>query len=165
MNGLSMIVAFAHERVIGNDNKMPWNYPEDLKRFRKITKNHPIIMGRKTHESIGRPLPKRENIIVTRNREYETKGCYVVNSIKEAISKATELSSETPFVIGGAEIYKLALSYANRVFVTAIDKTFDGDVKFPCLSFDDWNVVDLSYSEKHREITYITYERRSEILD
>lgn len=159
-----MIVAFAHERIIGNDNEMPWNYPEDLKRFRKMTKGHPVIMGRKTHESIGRPLPKRENIIITRNRDYKINGCYVVNSIEEAINKAAELSSETPFVIGGAEIYKLALGYTNKVFVTAIDKKFNGDAKFPDLSFDDWNATDLLYSEKHDEIIYITYERRNEIL-
>ena len=165
MKDLNMIAALAHGRVIGNGNEMPWSYPEDLKRFRRITKGHPVIMGRKTHESIGRPLPKRENIIITRSSEYKSKGCHVVNSIEEAISKAEELSNETPFVIGGAEIYKLALGYANKLFITSIDKAYDGDVKFPNLCFTDWNLIDCVGSEKHEEITYITYERHSETLD
>ena len=125
---ISLIVAMDENRVIGYKNKLPWNLPSELKYFRETTKGKPVIMGRKTHESIGRPMPERLNIIVTRDRNYKADGCVVVNSREDAV-KAAKGGSEI-MVIGGAEIYKLFLPIADRLCITNVHGTFKGSITF-----------------------------------
>jgi dihydrofolate reductase len=131
---ISQIVAMAKNRVIGKDNQMPWHLPEDLKRFRKITSNSIVIMGRKTFESIGKPLPKRLNVIITRNPEYKAQGCEVFTSVAEALEFCNgqkDKWGEEVFIIGGAEIYRQTISRTDRIYLTLIDKEFEGDTFFP----------------------------------
>ena len=108
---VSIIVAKSKNGVIGVDNKLPWNLPEDLKRFKELTTNNVVIMGRKTFESLGKPLPKRTTIIITRNLNYKVEGCIVVNSLENAIIEARE--DDNPYILGGGEIYRQALDYAD----------------------------------------------------
>src|SRR6188472_2703937 len=114
---LSAIVAMAENRVIGKNNQLPWHLPADLKHFKTITTGHPILMGRKTHESIGKPLPNRQNIILTRDSNYVAAGCTVVTSVKAALQKA---ESPEVFIIGGAEIYRQLLPQVQRLYLTIV---------------------------------------------
>jgi dihydrofolate reductase len=136
MPKLSLIVAMTESRVIGVNNHLPWNIPEDLKRFRQITAGHPIIMGRKTYESIGKPLPKRTNIVITRDKSYRVEGGAVVHSFEEALEWARRSDgAEEVFVIGGSEIFKLAIPIAYRIYLTVVHWPFEGDTFFP--TFDE----------------------------
>ncbi len=126
---VSIIVAMAKNRVIGKDNDMPWHLPADLQHFRKMTSGKPIIMGRKTYESIGRPLPKRHNIIVSRNSDYEVDGCDVVSSLDEAVKIAGDV--EELFIIGGGFLYNQTIDQADKLYLTFIDLDVDGDTLFP----------------------------------
>src|SRR3989344_3197581 len=128
---ISIIVAHSRNMAIGKANALLWRLPEDLKRFKKLTTGHPIIMGRKTYQSIGKPLPDRTSIVVTRDTDLEIPGCIVAHSLVEAIEKAREIDHEEVFIIGGAEIYKQALSLADRLYVTQVDMDVDGDAFFP----------------------------------
>lgn len=134
---VSIVVATAANNVIGNDNDLIWHLPADLKHFKNVTSGSSIIMGRKTYESIGRPLPKRENIIITRQSDLQIEGCLVVNSLKEAIEKA---DSEELFIIGGGEIYRQAMELADKIYLTKIHKDFEGDTVFPEIG-EDWEVI------------------------
>lgn len=140
---VSLVVAAAVNGVIGRDNRMPWHLPEDLAHFKRLTLGHPIVMGRKTHESIvamlGKPLPGRTNIVVTRQAGFGASGCIVASSLDAALAAANE--AEEIFVIGGAEIYRLALERADRVYLTRIDAAFEGDAKFPELDRAAWREV------------------------
>ena len=124
---IKIIVAQSNNRVIGNSNHLIWRLPADLKRFKELTTGHPIVMGRKTYQSIGRPLPNRRNIIITRDENYEVDGCEVVNSIEEALL----LTNSDCFIIGGGEIYKQTLHIADQIYLTQVDEEFDGDTTFP----------------------------------
>lgn len=128
---ISIIVAHSKNMAIGKTNALVWHLPDDLKRFKKLTSGHPIIMGRKTYQSINRPLPDRTNIVITRDLDLEIPGCLVVHSLTEAIEKAREFDQEEIFIVGGAEIYKEALPLADRLYVTLVDKNVDGDAFFP----------------------------------
>ena len=123
---ISLIVAMAKNRVIGKDNAMPWHIPEDFKYFKETTMGRPIVMGRKTYESLGRLLPGRENRIVTRQKDYRVEGAQVFHSLEEACRGQGEI-----FVIGGAEIYQAAMSMADRIYITLVDREFEGDAVFP----------------------------------
>ena len=118
-------------RGIGKDNKLLWRIPDDMKRFRELTMGHPVIMGRKTYESIGRPLPGRTNIIVTRDASYQAAGCKIVHSIEEAIKLAKSLDQEEIFVIGGAQIYKETIGKADKLYLTIVKGIYDADTFFP----------------------------------
>jgi dihydrofolate reductase len=137
---VSLVVAVAANGVIGRDNRMPWHLPEDLAHFKRLTLGHPVVMGRKTHESIlatlGKPLPGRTSIVVTRQPAFSAPGCEVVASLGAALEAAR--AAEEVFVIGGAEIYRLALERADRVYLTRIDAAFEGDVVFPALNPVEW---------------------------
>jgi dihydrofolate reductase len=133
---ISLIVAMARNRVIGRNNALPWRLPEDLKRFKAITMGHPIIMGRKTYESIGRPLPGRANIVVTRSGQFEAPGCTVVRSPQAALDACA--GADEAFVIGGADIYRAFLDRADRLLVTEIDADFEGDAYFPDFDPEEW---------------------------
>jgi dihydrofolate reductase len=132
---LSLIVAMAKNRVIGHENKMPWHLPAELAYFKRITTGHPIIMGRKTFESIGRPLPGRRNIVVSRNTSFHAPGVEVSNSLENALALCTK---DNPFVIGGASLYAEALTLAQRLYITEINADLVGDTFFPPINDSLW---------------------------
>ncbi|MCF6217282.1 MAG: type 3 dihydrofolate reductase [Gammaproteobacteria bacterium] len=136
---ISIIAAMGNERVIGIENRLPWQLPADMQWFRKCTLGKPIIMGRTTFESIGKPLPGRKNIVVSRNQKYRAKGVTVVHSLEAAIASAS--GAEEVMIIGGANIYKQALSLAERLYITHIHADFDGDSWFPDYAAGQWQVV------------------------
>ena len=136
---ISIIVAFDNNRVIGKDNQLIWHLPNDLKHFKAVTSGHPVIMGRKTYESIGRLLPNRKNIIVTRNTEYQVEGAHVFNSLETAIDSC--VGEEEVFIIGGSEIYGQALTLAHKLYITEVLHDFEGDAFFPEINFDEWKVI------------------------
>lgn len=137
---ISLIVAMASNRVIGINGQMPWHLSADLKKFRQITTGHPILMGRKTYESIGRPLPGRRNIIISRNPDYKIAGCEVFSDIDAAIACCSE--SEELFVIGGAGFYESMLPKANFLYLTEINKAFSGDTYFPEINTQEWQEIE-----------------------
>ena len=143
---LSIIVAMAKNRVIGKDNAMPWHLPADLKYFRKVTSGKPIIMGRKTYESIGRPLPKRHNIIISRNRDYKVEGCDVVSSLEEAVEKAGPV--DELFIIGGGFLYNQLINDADKLYLTFIDLEVEGDTFFP--EYEHLSITKIA-SERHQK--------------
>ncbi|KKW16678.1 MAG: Dihydrofolate reductase [Parcubacteria group bacterium GW2011_GWA1_50_14] len=128
---ISAIAAIGKNNVIGQNNDLVWKIPDDLARFREITKGHPVIMGRRTFESIGRPLPDRTNIVISREKDYAPEGVSVVYSVDEAIEKAKSLGNDEIFVIGGGEIYRQFMPYTDKLYLTIIDAEADGDVFFP----------------------------------
>lgn len=128
---ISIIAAIGKNRELGKDNSLLWYLPKDLPRFKKITLNHPIIMGRKTYESIGRVLPNRLNIIVTRNKDFTVEGALVVHALEAAIQKAKAVDKSEIFIIGGAEIFKSALPLAERLYLTVVHESAPADVFFP----------------------------------
>ena len=136
MPHLSIIVAVARNRVIGANNTLPWHLPEDLKRFRALTTGHHIIMGRKTYESLNRLLPGRTTVIVTRNSNYWVAGALIASSLQQAIKLCG--NDEEVFLIGGAELYREGLKLADKLYITEIDATFEGDAFFPELDKTKW---------------------------
>ena len=155
MQALSLIVAHADDGVIGYHNQLPWHLPEDLKRFKQLTMGHPIIMGRKTYESLGRLLPGRTTVIVTRDPSYQVDGAKVVHSMPEALAACQE--DQEPFLIGGAEMYALGLPAVTRLYITRVHTQVAGDAFFPPLDFAQWQLVadeaktsanGLQYSDK-----------------
>jgi dihydrofolate reductase len=163
---VSLIVAAAANNVIGCDNKLPWHLPQDLKYFKSRTLGKPVIMGRKTYESIGRPLPGRANIVVTRNTGWAVPGINAVTSLEDALTlainltKGQDVQASEAMIIGGAEIYKAALPLADRIYLTRIDVPVDGDAWFPDLDPADWQLVSCQSGEEgmlpHR---FLVYER------
>ena len=139
---ISAVVAMAENRVIGKNNQLPWHLPADLKHFKNITTGHPILMGRKTYESIGKPLPNRTNIVITRDQSYKAPGCEVVSSLEEAIALAATHQSQEIFIIGGAEVYRQLLPRIQRIYLTVVHHTFEGDVYFPELKMNEWHEVE-----------------------
>lgn len=137
---LSVIVAIDENNLMGSNNDLPWHLPNDLKRFKQITTGHTIIMGRKTYESIGRPLPNRKNIIITRNKNFNAEGCIVIHSWEE-IRQYIEEEDEV-FLIGGADLIKQKLHQVDRIYLTVIHETFNGDIYFPKLNLDEWELVE-----------------------
>lgn len=132
MTKIIAIAVIGKNRELGRGNHLIWDLPGDLERFRAVTKHHPVIMGRKTHESIGRVLPSRPNIVVTRNLEYREEGCIVVPTIEKALDLAKELDKEVVYVIGGGEIYKAALPYTTHLDLTLVDaEAPDAEAFFP----------------------------------
>jgi dihydrofolate reductase len=160
---LSLIVAMSSNRVIGCDNKMPWHLSADLKRFRAITMNAPILMGRKTFESIGKPLDGRTNMILSHNLNYQPEGCLVFNSLENALKKAETLGEEL-FIIGGATLYEMALPFAQKLYLTDIQTEFEGDTFFPEIDLNQWNEIaceQINHDEKV-DFTYrfLTLEKK-----
>ncbi len=137
-----MVVAMTPDRVIGKDGDMPWHIPEDLKHFRRVTMGHTIIMGRKTHESIGRALPRRRNIVITRNPDARFEGCDVAHSLEEAIVMAREGGDDEPRIVGGGAIYALALPLATKLFLSEVDLDVEGDTHFPPYDPSRWSETD-----------------------
>ncbi len=161
---ISAIVAVAKDNVIGKDNDIPWYLPADLKYFKKTTLDHHIIMGRKSFDSIGRPLPKRTNVIVTRNPFYVASNCLVTNSVEEALSIAKENGETEAFIIGGAQIYALSQNLWDRLYLTEVDLEVDGDVRFPKLNMDEWTLVSedpqKAEGKNEHDYTFKIYDRK-----
>jgi dihydrofolate reductase len=157
----SIIVATAKNHAIGKDNKLLWYLPNDLKHFKDVTTGHTVIMGRKTYDSVGKPLPKRRNIIVTR-QAISIEGCEVVNSLEAALALCA--NEDEVFIVGGAEIYRQAIALTNRIYLTIIDQDFDGDTFFPELNAEDWKEAgreNFEPDEKNKyRYSFITLERR-----
>lgn len=126
-----MIAAIGSRRELGRNNKLLWNIPEDTKYFRDTTRGHAVIMGRKTFESIGRPLPDRANIVVSRDLHYQAPGCEVVGAVETALARARQLEKKEVFIIGGGQIYKEAMPHAQRLYLTLVEGEFDADAYFP----------------------------------
>lgn len=137
---ISLVAAMSSNLVIGKDNRMPWHLPADLKRFRAITWGKPILMGRKTHESIGRPLPGRNNIVLSSDPAYIAEGCAVARSLAEAMEVAGD--ADELMIIGGSSLYERFLPEADRLYLTLIDREFAGDTFFPAFSLDAWRVAE-----------------------
>jgi dihydrofolate reductase len=158
---VSLIVAMDRKRVIGARGRLPWHFPQDLKRFKALTMGHAIIMGRKTHESIGRLLPGRRSIIVTRRPGYAVPGAQVVHSIEEALAACA--GDDEAFVIGGAEIYRAALPLADCIHLTEVQGDYSGDTWFPQLPPTDWREVrreQAPMAPGEPALVYLTLERR-----
>jgi dihydrofolate reductase len=150
---LSLIVAMAQNRVIGQNKQMPWHLSADLKKFKQITMGSPIIMGRKTFEAIGRPLPGRENIIVSRNRDYTVENCTVCLSVDEAINRCCQQDREV-FVIGGATLYQQTMQQADRLYLTQIHRDFVGDTYFPEIDQSQWMIQEQSIVENDPDVDF-----------
>lgn len=134
----SIIAAKSDNNVIGKENDLVWHMPADLKFFKSTTKDHYVIMGRKTFESMDGPLPNRTHIIITRNPDYQIEGCYVVRSINEAFKIAQEHHQKEVFILGGAEIYRQTMHKADKMYITEIKSSFEGDAFFPEIDFSYW---------------------------
>ncbi|RNF40443.1 dihydrofolate reductase [Planococcus salinus] len=156
---ISLMVAHDPNRVIGKDNQLPWHIPEDLAYFKKHTVGKGMVMGRNTFESIGRPLPKRRNIVVTRNEEYRAEGVDIVHDLDEAIRLAKEVNDEV-MVIGGEQIFRAILPEADRLYITLIKKPFEGDTFFPEYG-EEWKLVTASEEKQSNGIpfSYLVYEK------
>jgi dihydrofolate reductase len=161
---LKILVAFDENRVIGKNNTLIWHLPADLKRFKALTTGHVIIMGRKTFESIGKPLPNRTSIVISRQADLQIEGAIITHSVEEAILKAKSITREDIYIVGGAEIYALSLPLADQILVTQLHDIFDGDAYFPEIPADIFEIT-----EKERGITdeknayqysYLTYTRK-----
>ena len=161
MTHLSLVAAIARNRVIGIGGRLPWHLPEDLRRFKRLTMGAPVIMGRRTHESIGRPLPGRRNIVVTRQTAAHWAGCAVAPSLAAALA----LGADAPeaFVIGGAALYAEALPHASRLYLTLIDAAYDGDTWFPEFAAAAWREVsrEPGIGASGLPYSFVTYERRA----
>lgn len=157
---ISFIVAHDPDLVIGKDNQLPWHLPGDLAYFKKMTMGKAMVMGRRTFESIGRPLPGRLNIIVTRNPDYEAEGAVVVHSTEEAVRRASDYAPEV-MVIGGAGLFRSMMEEADRLYITLVHERFEGDTHFPEYR-DDWVLVsksDMQQAEDGTRFDYRIYER------
>ncbi len=164
---LSIIVAAARNGVIGRNNALPWHLPEDLRYFKQVTMGKPIVMGRKTFESIGRPLPGRTNIVVTRQADYSPEGVRVVASLEQALALAEDIAlidgSEELMVIGGAEIYAAALPLAKRLYLTEVDAEVEGDAYLPAVDWAQWTEVSrqrhAAEGSNPHPYSFVVYER------
>lgn len=163
-----MIVATAKHNVIGKDNDMPWHLPADLAYFKKVTLGKPIIMGRKTYESIGRPLPGRRNIVISRDASYQAKGVDTVTSVEQALALVDGTNGgeavKEIMVIGGGAIYRHCLKQANRLYITHIDAEIDGDAMFPDYDVNDWEKVEStlrpSDDKNSYDLDFCVYDRK-----
>jgi dihydrofolate reductase len=150
---ISFVVAMDENRVIGKDNQLPWHLPEDLKFFKRVTMGHPIAMGRKTHESIGRVLPGRENIVITRQPDYRSEDCTIFYSVEDFVKYSLNISDEI-FVIGGAEIFKETFPHVDRLYITLIHEDFAGDTFFPEFNLGEWELVSNEQGIKDEKNPY-----------
>jgi dihydrofolate reductase len=161
---IKILVACDENRVIGKDNQLIWHLPADLKRFKSLTTGHVILMGRKTYESIGKPLPNRTTIVITRQVDFQAEGTITAHSVEEAILKAKSLTREDIFIVGGAEIYSLSLAMADQLLVTQLHDIFEGDAFFPEISADTWEIVDrergVTDEKNPFQYSYITYQKK-----
>lgn len=161
---ISLIAALANNNVIGQDNDLVWRLPDDFKRFKRITSGHFILMGRKTFESLGTPLPNRTHIVITRNKNYQVpEGHYVFESVEKAFIFCQKMEVSQLYIIGGGEIYKQTLPLADELLLTQVDATPEGDTFFPEFNKENWKVVFSEFhpADEHHQysFTYLNYER------
>jgi dihydrofolate reductase len=160
---ISLIVAMAKNRVIGVNNTLPWHLPADLKHFKTLTMGHHIVMGRKTYESIGKPLPGRTSVVVTRNAEYSVPGVIVVHSLEEALSACGE--DDEVFVIGGAELYRQAIKFADCIYMTEIDADISGDALFTEFDSKSWQEIaresHAADEKNERPYHFVVYDKKT----
>ena len=159
---VSIIAAMDRNRLIGNKNQLPWHLPADLAHFKQVTMGKPVIMGRKTYESIGRPLPGRDNIVLTRSGDFHAQGVSVVSSLQQALDDVA--GSDEVMVIGGSTVYALAMPRADRLYITHVENSYQGDAWFPEFDLECWRIVnderhsaDENNSSNYR---FVTYERK-----
>jgi len=159
---LAIVVAMAQNRTIGINNTLPWRCPEDLKHFKALTLGHHLIMGRKTWDSIGRPLPGRTTIVVTRNPDWRAEGCFVAHSLDEAIALSGQ--DETVFIVGGGELYAQAMARVDTLHVTEIQQEVEGDAHFPAIDRNIWQEIERRSSQQEApqplRYDFVTYQRR-----
>ena len=164
MSTITIIAAIANNNALGKDNDLIWHLPADLKRFKKVTSGHHIIMGRNTFESIGKPLPNRTTIIITRSKDYKAEGCLVVHSIQDAIKAAKD--DEHIFIIGGAQIYKQAIesNLADQLDITEVHHSFDADVYFPEINLNIWEETSREYfsadNKNKHNYSFVSYKKK-----
>ncbi len=158
---ISIIVAHDDKLGIGKNNQLLFRISQDLKRFKKITTNHPIIMGRKTYQSIGKPLPDRTNIIITRNPDFKAPGCQIASSLENAIQLARDIDSQEIFIIGGGQIYQQALeqNFVNRLYITHVKGDYQAEIFFPDYQDFKTTVARQEGQEGDYQFTYITLEK------
>lgn len=158
---ITIIAAIAENNALGKDNQLIWHLPADLKRFKQVTLNHHIIMGRKTFESLGKPLPNRTSIIITRNKNYTAKGCIVVHTLDEALKAAA--CDANPYILGGAEIYKQAIDIADKLDLTFVHHNFEADAFFPKIDTSKWKETSRQHykaDEKNKyDYSFVSYLR------
>lgn len=158
---ISVIVAVAENGTIGDKNALLWHITEDMKHFRSRTTGHPVVMGRKTYDSLGRPLPNRTNVVITR-QELTIEGCEVVHSLEEALALFTE--EEEVFIIGGAQIYAEAMRVADRFYLTVVEHPYEGDARFPAWNPEEWQLIESERFARGADYPYPfrfeTYERK-----
>ena len=165
---ISMIAAVSQNGVIGKNNDLPWQLPDDMKYFMQTTKGHYVIMGRRNYDSIPekfRPLPNRPNIVITRQENFQAPGCTVVHSLEDALKLAKENNEPEAFIIGGAEIFKLGLTYADRLYLTEIQATIEGDTYFPEFKKEEWKKmlrIHHQPDERHKyPLDFVIYDRKT----
>lgn len=158
---ISLIVAMSENRVIGFEGDMPWRLSKDLRRFKQLTMGHHIVMGRKTYESIGRPLPGRTSVVISRTAHYDEPNVLVARNLEQALDICSD--DPEPFITGGAQVYALALPKVDRIYLTRINCTLDGDTHFPDLKWDEWNLIEEtrhSADDKNQyDFCFMTYDR------
>src|SRR5690625_2384575 len=163
---ISMVAAAGENNALGKDGKLLWHLPHDIKRFKKITMGNPVIMGRKTFETLPNPLPGRKNIIITKNKDYKAENCIIAHNLEEAIEKAKEVAQGNEIcIVGGGEIYKQGLPFSNKIELTRIHHNFnDGDAFFPELDYKNWNLQSDFYHAKdikHKyAFSYLTFVKK-----
>ncbi|MFA5134466.1 MAG: dihydrofolate reductase [Patescibacteria group bacterium] len=158
---ISIIAAISQNRVIGKNGKLPWAIPEDMRRFRQLTAGHVVIMGRKTFESIGKPLKNRTNIVITRDSSYRAPGCTVVSSLEAALEQAKKVEHTEMFIIGGGEVYRQALPICDKLYLTVVHESIEGDAFFP--DFSAFSIVEdkRESSDENHAYTFLKLTRQS----
>ena len=166
---IALIAAMARNRVIGRDNTLPWRLPADMRRFRELTSGHPVLMGRRTFESLGRPLPQRTNIVLTSDHSYSPAGCLVAYSLEQALAIATaHVASDKPeiFVIGGENLYAQTLPCADRLYLTQVEALIEGDAWFPEFECEAWQVVAretrIADEKNTYDCVFLTLDRKTD---
>lgn len=158
---ISFIFAMDRNRAIGKDNGLPWHLPADLRFFKRVTMGNPILMGRKTYDSIGKPLPGRENVILTQNKAFTAEGCVVTHSVAEALARYKD---QELFVIGGVEAFRLFLPYVTRMYITKIEHEFEADTFFTQLDLSDWKLLSSEQGPQDErnpyEYNFCVYEKQ-----
>lgn len=158
---ITLIAAAGENNALGKNNQLPWRLPDDFKRFKQLTTGHTIIMGRKTFESLPEPLPNRTHIVISRNKDYRSRGCTITTTIEEALQLAKE--DTQPFIIGGGEIYRLGMLYAQKIELTRIHHHFEADTFFPEIDATEWTLIASKHHLKDArhlyDFTYLTYLR------
>jgi dihydrofolate reductase len=161
---ISLIAAVAENGVIGQDNDLVWRLPDDFRYFKQTTSHHPILMGRKTFESLGKPLLNRLNVVITRNPDYQPEGVVVVDSLEKALDEARKTGIDEAFVIGGAEIYRQAIASADRLYLTEVKASFEGDTRFPDYDKTQWREISRRHhatDDRHDvAFDFVVWERK-----